>query len=138
MKVRINTHGNPLPESYGEYTDLRTAEDVFLKEGEFRIISLGVSIEVPEDYYCQVVPRSGTCKHHGIIQANSVGIMEQSYCGDGDIWGFPAYAIRETFIPKGTRICQFCVKKREEPVEFIQVDSLGNEDRGGWGSTGQN
>ncbi len=137
LQVRINTHGNPMPESHGEWIDLRTAEDVTLKPLEFKIISLGVSMELPDGYYGQLVPRSSTCKAHGIIQANSVGIFENSFCGDGDVWGFPAVAIRETFIPKGTRICQFCVKKKEEYIEFIQVESLGNPDRGGCGSTGQ-
>ena len=74
MKVRINTHGNPLPESHGEWVDLYTAEDTVLEPLGFKIISLGVAMELPAGYYAQVVPRSSTCKNFGIIMANSVGI----------------------------------------------------------------
>ena len=85
MKVRINTHGNPLPESHGEWVDLYTAEDTVLEPLGFKIISLGVAMELPAGYYAQVVPRSSTCKNFGIIMANSVGIIEHSYCGNDDI-----------------------------------------------------
>lgn len=136
LKVRINTHGNPMPVSHGEWTDLYCAEDVVMKQGEFKIISLGVSMELPEGYYAQVAPRSSTCKNYGIILANSLGIIENEYCGDEDVWGFPAYAIRDTEIPKGTRICQFCIKEKEAVFEFEQVECLGNKNRGGYGSTG--
>ena len=99
-KIRINTHGNELPVSHGEWIDLRTAEDVELEPLEFRIISLGVSMELPEGYYAQMVPRSSTCKTFGILMANSVGIIEHNYNGDEDVWGFPAVAIRHTVIPR--------------------------------------
>jgi len=137
MKIRINTHGNKMPERHGEWVDLCTAEDVVLEPLEFKIISLGVSMELPEGYYAHVVPRSSTCKNHGVIMANSMGVIENSYCGDNDVWGFPAVAIRHTEIPKGTRICQFRLEKQAEPIEFEQVEMLGNADRGGWGSTGK-
>lgn len=136
MLVKINTHGNPMPESHGEWVDLFTAEDVVMEPLEFKYISLGVAMELPEGYYAYLLPRSSTCAKHGIIQANSMGVMEHSFCGDNDIWKFPAVAIRHTEIPKGTRICQFRLVKQTEPVEFEQVEILGNPDRGGWGSTG--
>ena len=136
-KIIINTHGNPLPVSHGEWIDLYTAEDVYMQPFEFRIISLGVSMQLPEGYYAEVVPRSSTCKNYGVIEANSMGIIENDYCGDNDIWGFPAVAIRETHIPIGTRVCQFRLVKQADDVHFIQVDSLGNMDRGGFGSTGR-
>lgn len=136
MKVKINTHGNPLPVSYGEWTDLFTAEDVVMEPLDFKIISLGVSMELPEGYYANILPRSSTCKNYGIIMANSMAVIEHSFSGDGDVWGFPAVAIRHTEIPKGTRICQFRLVKQGEPIEFEQVESLGGPDRGGWGSTG--
>ena len=113
MKVKINTHGNPLPESHGEWVDLYTAEDIVLEPLDFKIISLGIAMELPAGYYAQVVPRSSTCKNFGVIMANSVGIIEHSYCGNDDIWGFPAVAIRHTEIPKGTRICQFRLVKQD-------------------------
>ena len=135
-KIRINTHGNEMPVSHGEWIDLRTAEDVELDPLEFKIISLGVAMELPEGYYAKVVPRSSTCKTFGIIMAKSIGIIEHNYSGNEDVWGFPAVAIRHTIIPKGSRICQFHLVKQDEPVEFEQVDDLGNPNRGGWGSTG--
>lgn len=136
MIVKINTHGNPMPQQHGEWIDLCTAEDVTMKALDYMTISLGVSMELPEGYYAQVVPRSSACKRWGIIMANSVGIIEHNYCGDDDIWCFPAVAIRDTIIPKGVRVAQFCVRKQEEPVEFVKVEALGNENRGGLGSTG--
>jgi len=136
MKVKINTHGGPVPVSHGEWVDLFTAEDVVMEPLEFKYISLGVVMELPEGYYAYLLPRSSTCAKHGIIQANSMGVMEHNFCGDNDIWKFPAVAIRHTEIPKGTRICQFRLVKQSEPVEFEQVEILGNPDRGGWGSTG--
>lgn len=136
LVVKINTHGNPMPESHGEWVDLRTAEDVKMKSGEYRVISLGVSMELPKGYYAKIAPRSSTCAKWSIVMANSIGIIENTYCGDNDIWGFPAYAIRDTVIPKGTRVAQFCVCKQEEAIMFEAVDSLGNTDRGGYGSTG--
>ena len=139
LKIKINTHGNKLPETHGEWTDLATAEDVTLSAfGGVAIISLGISMELPEGYYAEMLPRSSTCKKFGVIMANSMGIIENDYNGDNDIWGFPAVAIRDTFIPKGTRICQFRLVKQSLPVEFEQVESLGNDDRGGFGSTGSN
>ena len=137
LTIKINTHGNPLPVSKGEWIDLCTAEDVEMDALEFRLISLGVSMELPSGYYAHMVPRSSTCMNWGVIQANSMGVFEHSFCGDNDVWAFPAVAIRETKIPKGTRICQFRLVKCAAPVEFEEVDFLGNPDRGGLGSTGK-
>lgn len=136
MQIKINTHGNPMPIQHGEWVDLHTAEDVSLKALEYKTISLGVSMELPEGYYAHIVPRSSAFKKHGVIMTNSIGVIENSYKGDNDVWGFPALAMRDTFIPKGTRLCQFRLEKQAEQIEFIEVDKLGNEDRGGFGSTG--
>lgn len=133
MKVKINTHGNALPEVHGEWIDLCTAEDVTLDFLEYKIISLGVSIEIPAGYYAHVVPRSSTFGKWGILLANSMGVIENDYCGDGDVWGYPALCLRKegTRIPKGTRICQFRLVEKAPDMEFVQVESLGNRDRGG-------
>lgn len=139
MKVRINAHGNALPEAHGEWIDLCTAEDTTLSFLEYKIVSLGISIEIPAGYYAHIVPRSSTFGKWGILLANSMGVTENDYCGDGDVWGFPAVCLRKdgTTIPKGTRICQFRLVEKAPPVEFVQVESLGNENRGGYGSTGE-
>ena len=136
LTVRINTHGGPCPKQFGEWIDLCTAEDVSMSAGEYRLISLGISMEIPQGYYAEVVPRSSTYKRWGIILANSMGIIENTYCGDDDIWHFPAIAMRDTEIPSGTRVCQFRLHRRNPCVVFDQVAHLGNENRGGFGSTG--
>lgn len=136
MEILINTHGNPMPEKHGEWIDLCTAEDVEMQKGEYRLISLGVSMQLPSGYYAQVVPRSSAAGRWKIAMANSIGIIENEYCGDDDVWHFPAIAFDHAVIPKGTRIAQFRAVKQEEPVQFMQVDALGNKNRGGFGSTG--
>lgn len=136
MQIRINTHGNPLPEQHGEWIDLSTAEDVVMVKGEYKLISLGVSMQLPEGYYAEVLPRSSTPGKWKIIMANSTGIIENDYCGDGDVWKFPAWAFERTIIPKGTRIAQFRIVEQAERVNLIPVYTLGNKDRGGIGSTG--
>lgn len=136
MEIKINTHGGPVPVVHGEWIDLYTAEDVYLKRFEFKIISLGVSMKMPEGYYAHIVPRSSAYKNFGVLMTNSMGVIENDYSGDGDVWGFPALAMRETIIPRGTRLCQFRLFKSAEPVEFVQVEHLDGPDRGGFGSTG--
>lgn len=136
MEILINTHGGPVPVVHGEWIDLYTAEDVYLKQFEFKIISLGVSMKIPEGYYAHIVPRSSAFKNFGVLMTNSMGVIENDYSGDGDVWGFPALAMRETIIPRGTRLCQFRLFKSAEPVEFVQVEHLDGPDRGGFGSTG--
>ena len=136
MEIKINTHGGPVPAVHGEWIDLYTAEDVYLKQFEFKIISLGVSMKMPEGYYAHIVPRSSAFKNFGVLMTNSMGVIENDYSGDGDVWGFPALAMRETIIPRGTRLCQFRLFKSAEPVEFVQVEHLDGSDRGGFGSTG--
>lgn len=120
----------------GDWIDLRAAETILIVKGEFKYIPLGVAMQLPEGYEALVAPRSSLYKRRGIIMTNSIGIMDESYCGDGDQWRFPAYATRETIIPKGERICQFRIVKHQPEIKFEIVDTLGNPDRGGYGSTG--
>lgn len=137
MEIKINLHGTEMPVAHGDWVDLFIKDCVSIKQGEFKIISLGVSMELPEGYYAVVAPRSSTCKNHGILMANSLGIIDNGYRGDDDVWGFPAYAIRDTVIPAGTRIAQFTLVKQSDPITFKAVESLGNDNRGGFGSTGR-
>jgi dUTP pyrophosphatase len=119
-----------------DWIDLRAAEDVELKSGEFKLIPLGVAMELPEGYEAHIVPRSSTYKNFGIIMTNSEGIVDWSYCGDNDMWMFPALAMRDTVIHKNDRICQFRIVEKMPRIEFDEVQVLGNDDRGGIGSTG--
>lgn len=121
----------------GDWIDLRAAEDVWMLVGDFKLISLGVSMQLPEGYEAHVVPRSSTFKNWGILQTNHMGVIDESYCGDNDIWHFPALATRSCLIEKNSRICQFRIVKKMEDVTITTVDELGNKSRGGFGSTGK-
>lgn len=138
--IKVNTHGNKLPEAIenGDWIDLRSAETVTMDVGEYRVISLGISMKLPDGYEAHVLPRSSTFKKWGILLVNGMGIIDNSYCGDNDIWGFPALAMRRTKIHEGDRICQFRIMKKQPDVEFIKVESTGEKDRKGLGSTGHN
>ena len=121
---------------YGDWIDLRAAEDVELKAGEFKIIKLGVGMKLPYGWEAHVAPRSSTYKNFGIICANSFGIIDNSYCGDEDEWGFPAIALRDTVIHKNDRICQFRVVEKQPSIDFVEVEHLDKVSRGGFGSSG--
>lgn len=122
----------------GDWIDLRAAETVELKAGEFKLIKLGVGMILPSGYEAHVVPRSSTYKNFGVIQTNHCGIIDESYCGDNDQWRFPAYALRDTVISKNDRICQFRIVKKQPEISFQEVDKLADRDRGGFGSTDTN
>lgn len=124
--------------SVGDWIDLRCAKETILKAGEFSLIPLGVAMQLPKGYEALMVPRSSTFKHFGIIQTNSMGVIDESYRGDNDQWHFPAYAMRDTVIHINDRICQFRIVKHQPEIEFQKVEDLGNLDRGGIGSTGKN
>ncbi len=141
-KILIRYHNDNIDKiekiSKGDWIDLRAAETVELKAGDFKIISLGVSMKLPEGYEAHIVPRSSTFKKWGILQTNHMGVIDNSYSGDNDIWGMPVLAMRDTVIKKNDRICQFRIVKRMEQVEMEEVEHLEGADRGGFGSTGVN
>ncbi len=120
----------------GDWVDLRAAQTVTLKAGEFKLIPLGVGMILPEGYEAHVVPRSSTYKNFGVLQTNHMGVIDESYCGDNDQWHFPALAMRDTTIHKNDRICQFRIVAKQPEVNFVEVDKLTEQDRGGFGSTG--
>lgn len=124
-------------EGKSDWYDLRSAEDIDLKAGEYKLIPLGVGMKLPEGYEANIVPRSSTFKNYGIIQTNSFAIIDNSFAGDADMWHFPAYATRDTHISKNDRICQFRINKVQPPVDFIEVEHLDDKSRGGFGSTGK-
>lgn len=135
----------------GEWIDLRTAEDVTLKKGEFKLIPLGVRIKLPAGFEAPIIPRSGTYGKHKVIMTNSMGLIDNTYCGKDDVWRFPALAMEDTTIKKNTRICQFRIQPSQfagpyvkkkwlevERIELVEEEWLtgGEESRGGFGSTG--
>lgn len=121
----------------GNWIDLRAAEDVTLKAGEYKAIPLGVAIELPPGYEALVASRSSTFKKYGVLLANGIGVIDESYKGDGDEWHYLAFAVRDTVIPKNERICQFRIIEHQPEVVFSVVETLGNANRGGIGSTGR-
>ena len=122
----------------GEWYDLRCAKDMYLIAGDLAYIPLGVAIELPDGYEAIVAPRSSAAKKFGIIQANSLGVIDHAYCGDNDEWMMPVYAIRNTTIHKNDRICQFRIQKIQPEADIVYVSELGTKDRNGIGSTGTN
>lgn len=120
-----------------DWIDLRAAEEVVMKAGEFRLIRLGVAMQLPDGYEAHIVPRSSTFKNFGVIQTNHMGVIDASYCGDHDEWRFPAYAVRDTEIHINDRICQFRIMKNQPQIIFEETDHLTQPDRGGFGSTGR-
>ncbi len=141
--IRIKYHSNEIEKltyiaGKSDWIDLRVAEHVRLQKGEFRLISMGVSVQVPEGYELLLAPRSSAFKNFGLIQTNSLGIIDESYCGDNDIIRMPVYATRDTELQINDRICQFRILEHQPKIIFEEVETLGNADRGGFGSTGKN
>lgn len=143
MEIKIKYFSEEIEElkyidGKSDWIDLRAAKEVTLKAGEFALIPLGIGMQLPAGYEAHVVPRSSTFKNFGIIQTNSMGIIDETYCGDNDQWYFPAYALRDTKICVNDRICQFRIMEHQPQIEFNRVEKLSSQDRGGFGSTGKN
>ena len=119
-----------------DWIDLRAAEDVEFKAGEFKLIPLGVAMKLPTGYEAHVVPRSSTFKNYGLLQTNSYGVIDETYCGDNDQWFVPMYATRDTVVHLNDRVCQFRVMEHQPHIDFIETDHLEGQDRGGFGTTG--
>ena len=133
----------------GDWIDLCAAKDTFVDYGTVKLIPLGISVKLPKGYEAHMLPRSSTFNKWGIIMANNMGIIDESYCGDGDEWKFPAYSLWHrsfswhgvmhqdgSLIKQGDRICQFRIMRKMPELNFVEVDHLDSPDRGGFGSTG--
>ena len=140
-KLKIKYHVKELEklryiDGKSDWIDLRVAENVSMKQGEYRLISMGISVEIPKGYEMLIVPRSSAYKNFGILQTNAMGVVDESFCGDNDIIHMPILAMRDTEIHINDRIGQFRLMPHQPEVHFIEVDHLDNEDRGGFGTTG--
>ncbi|MGI6261934.1 MAG: cysteine-rich small domain-containing protein [Acutalibacteraceae bacterium] len=139
-EIKVKYHEKALQKiekiEQGDWIDLRAAERIELHQGDFRMISLGISVQLPSGYEAHIAPRSSTFKKWGILQVNSVGVVDESYCGENDVWRMPVYATRDTVIEQNDRVCQFRIVKKMEALTITQVDRLEGKDRGGFGSTG--
>lgn len=139
IKIKYFTDIEPIKFIAGksDWYDLRSAEDVEIKAGEHKLIKLGVGMILPEGYEAHIAPRSSTFKNYGLLQTNSVGVVDNSYSGDNDQWMMSVFATRDTIVHKNDRICQFRIMKQQPPIEFETVEHLNSTDRGGFGSTGK-
>ena len=122
----------------GDWIDVRTNETIALRKGDFVLIPLGIGMKLPEGYEAHLVPRSSTFKNWGIIQTNSIGVIDNSYSGDNDQWMMPVYATRDAVISRNERVAQFRIVEKQPMIGFDIVEHLDNTDRGGFGSTGTN
>jgi dUTP pyrophosphatase len=141
MQIKIKYHSSDIDkltyvDGKSDWIDLRAAKRYHLLKGTFKLIDLGVSMEIPEGYEAIIAPRSSTFKKWGILQTNSIGVIDNSYSGDNDVWMMPVYATEETTIEVNDRICQFRIQKNQPKVVFAEVDHLDGQARGGFGSTG--
>ena len=141
-KLKIKYHVKELEklcyiDGKSDWIDLRVAENVSMKQGEYRLISMGISVEIPKGYEMLIVPRSSAYKNFGILQTNAMGVVDESFCGDNDIIHMPILAMRDTEIHINDRIGQFRLMPHQPELHFIEVDHLDNEDRGGFGTTGK-
>ena len=108
-----------------DWIDLRSAESVTIKKGEFRLIDLGVSMQLPKGYEAVIVPRSSTFKNFGLIQTNHMGVIDESYCGSGDVWKMPVFAVRDTQVQVNDRICQFRIQRHQPRIVFEETADSG-------------
>ncbi len=169
MKILVKYHcPQCIIEQHGNWIDLKSAEDVEITNEDFdksmftpigkeigkdntyiyKLISLGISIKLPKNFEANVVPRSSTFKNFGMLQGNSFGVIDSDFCGNKDIWGFPAIFLKPSIIRKGDRICQFSIRPSMNAswldklkwiftkIQIVEVDSLSDTNRGGFGSSG--
>lgn len=138
IKIKLLRGMNTVsPQMNSDWIDLRTAVDVKIEAGHYMAIPLGAAIELPKGYEAIMAPRSSLFKHTGLMMANSIAVIDESYKGEGDEWHFLAFATRNTVIHEGERICQFRIIKHQPKYTLKWVQHLGNKDRGGIGSTGR-
>ena len=141
-KIKIKYHVKELEklryiDGKSDWIDLRVAEEVKMKAGEFRLISMGISVELPKGYEMWILPRSSAFKNFGVIQTNAMGVVDESFCGDNDIIHMPILAMRDTEMHINDRIGQFRIAKHQAEIHFGEVEHLNHADRGGFGTTGK-
>lgn len=127
--------------SKGNWIDVYANKDIFVPVNDRAMVPLGFALELPQGWEGHLAPRSSTFKTWGIIQTNSVGVVDDTYIGDNDQWHMPVYCLKAkeengTWIKKGDKIGQFRIMEVMPEIEFEEVEFFNNIDRGGFGSTG--
>lgn len=159
MKLKIKVklfRPQRLPElvDKGDFVDLRYGGEntVYLNEGDYTLLELGVAMKLPKGFEAIIVSRSSTYNRFGIMNPNGFGVIDGSYSGNNDEWKYPALALRDSIvIHTWDRICQFRIQLSQKAtvwqklrwlfssgIKFVKVDDLDGTDRGGFGSTGKN
>lgn len=162
LKVKfkvLNQRNAPIIVKNGEWFDLSARKAVTFNGPQVtdngtlvfdhKMVSLGIAMQLPKEFEAIVVPRSSLFKKKGLILANSIGVIDSSYAGNEDIWGFPAIALKATKIESYDRIAQFRIQPSQKAsiltklkwlfissIEFVQVDDLAVPNRSGFGNTG--
>ena len=138
----------------GNCIDVYAYEDMFIPYMGYAMINLGFAMQLPEGKIAKLYPRSSTFKTWGLIQTNHTGIIDESYCGNDDIWHLPVQCtmpkqvekvkinghkvtVAGTWVKKDDKIAQFEIVDAMEMPTFKKVEDLGNYNRGGFGSTGE-
>ena len=139
IKLRVRDNSvNPINRIViGDWIDLESNTKVSYKAGDTVVIDFGVAMELPKGYEAHLLPRSSTFQNTGLLLTNSMGVIDNSFCGDNDFWGAKFYATKKGSVEKGQRLCHFRIMKNQPELHFKEVMSLGNADRGGYGSTGK-
>lgn len=152
MRIKIKTFGNQvMPEiiDKGDFIDLRANKTIRMNKSDFKVIPLGVAMQLPDGFEAIVVSRSSTYKNYKIFNPGALGVIDGSYSGNEDEWKYPAYALKDTVVKEGDRICQFRIQLSQKAsfwqklkwlfsnkITLVKTDTLSSVNRGGLGSTG--
>lgn len=142
IDLRVDRIKKIITRGYGEintdyYCSISKFKSFYLEKGQVIKFRLGVAMELPEGFEAEIRPRSSTFTNYGLIQTNSVGTIDNSYCGDDDEWMIEFIAMRNGIINRFDRVCQFRIVENQPDFTFKEVDKLRNDNRGGYGSTGR-
>ena len=141
MKLKIkNLSDNPMP-SYknpgDSGMDICSNEDVRVLAFNWKLISTGIYLEIPEGYEVQVRSRSGLAAKYGLMVLNSPGTIDSGYRGEVSV-----ILMNHNHFPydvtKGDRIAQL-VMASVVRADIVTVSELSTTERneGGFGSTGK-
>ena len=136
VKIKYFDKSLPELECHGDWIDLYNKEEITIKMAEHKLIDLNIAMQLPKGFEAHILPRSSTFKNYGLIVTNSMGMIDNGYCGDNDEWKLSVIGTKEVTIPKGSRIAQFRIIPSQN-VKLKTVGSLNRSNRGGFGSSGK-
>ena len=122
-----------------KWCDVNKVTDGFVKvrPGDTLVCYLGIACDMGEGYEAHLLPRSSTYLKYGLLLGNSMGLIDSEYKGDTDEWKALFYCTDYAIVPVNARLVQMEIVKSSRDIDFKEVDTLGNDNRGGYGSTGQ-